>query len=101
MSIILTIAKQEIVKVFKNKKMLSSIFVLSLVVLAAMFAMTSLTVSKAQEQEVSTVNGEIAEREPLRADLLEKEGLEQMHFTILAEKILRTLKYGLIISFEW
>lgn len=85
MSIILTIAKQEIVKVFKNKKMLSSIFVLSLVVLAAMFAMTSLTVSKAQEQEVSTVNGEIAEREAVRAELLEKEGLEQMHFTILAE----------------
>ena len=42
MSMISAIAKQEIVKVLKNKKMLSSIFVLPMVVLVAMFAMTSI-----------------------------------------------------------
>jgi len=36
MNIIKTIAKQEIDKVFKNKKMLSSIFVLPLILLAAL-----------------------------------------------------------------
>lgn len=42
MNMISAIAKQEIVKVIKNKKMLSSIFVLPMVVLVAMFAMTSI-----------------------------------------------------------
>lgn len=42
MNMISAIAKQEIVKVLKNKKMLSSIFVLPMVVLVAMFAMTSI-----------------------------------------------------------
>lgn len=41
-NMISAIAKQEIVKVLKNKKMLSSIFVLPMVVLVAMFAMTSI-----------------------------------------------------------
>ena len=66
MNIISVIAKQEIFKVFKNKKLLSSIFVLPMVVLAAMFAMTSMGTKEepqAQTYQIHFLNMQVAEQE--------------------------------------
>lgn len=66
MNIISVIAKQEIFKVFKNKKLLGSIFVLPMVVLAAMFAMTSMGTKEepqAQTYQIHFLNMQVAEQE--------------------------------------
>lgn len=64
MNIIKTIAKQEIAKVFKNKKMLSSIFVLPFIMLVAMFAMTSMgeTEEAPSTYQVHFINMPVAEQ---------------------------------------
>ena len=66
MNIIRVIAKQEIFKVFKNKKLLSSIFVLPMVVLAAMFAMTSMGTeeeTQSQTYQIYFLYMQVAEQE--------------------------------------
>lgn len=66
MDIISTITKQEIFKVFKNKKMLSSIFVLPVVILIAVFAMTSIGMEESEESQgyqIYFLNMQIAEQE--------------------------------------
>lgn len=73
MNIINAIAKQEIFKVFKNKKMLSSIFVLPLVVLAAMFAMTSMGMEEETQSEayqIHFLNMQVAEQEVEAGDMV-------------------------------
>lgn len=58
------IAKQEIFKVFKNKKLLGSIFILPMVVLAAMFAMTSMgTEEETNACQIYFLNMQVAEQE--------------------------------------
>lgn len=72
MNIISVIAKQEIYKVFKNKKMLSSIFVLPVVVLAAMFAMASMGTEEETQSayRVHFLNMQIAEQELEAGDMV-------------------------------
>lgn len=73
MNIINAIAKQEILKVFKNKKMLSSIFILPLVVLAAMFAMTSMGMEEETQSEayqIHFLNMQVAEQEVEAGDMV-------------------------------
>lgn len=73
MNIINAIAKQEIFKVFKNKKMLSSIFVLPLVVLVAMFAMTSMGMEEETQSEayqIHFLNMQVAEQEVEAGDMV-------------------------------
>ena len=72
MNIISVIARQEILKVFKNKKLLSSIFVLPMVVLAAMFAITSMGKEEAQSQayRIYFLNMQIAEQEFEAGDMV-------------------------------
>ncbi len=70
MNIIKTIAKQEIDKVFKNKKMLSSIFVLPLIILAALFAMTSMSAEETQSAcQIYFLNMPIEEQESILNDI--------------------------------
>ncbi len=70
MNIIKTIAKQEIEKVFKNKKMLSSIFVLPFVMLVAMFAMTSMGMEETQSlYRIYFLNMPVAEQESVVGDI--------------------------------
>lgn len=72
MSIISTIAKQEIFKVFKNKKMLSSIFMLPVVILIAVFAMTSMGMEEteeSQEYQIYFLNMQMAEQELKMEDM--------------------------------
>lgn len=58
------IAKQEIFKVFKNKKLLGSIFILPMVVLAAMFAMTSMgTEEETNACQIYFLNMQVAKQE--------------------------------------
>lgn len=64
MKVISVIANQEILKIFKNKKLLSSIFVLPVVVLAAMFAMTSMGAEEeTQVYRIHFLNMQIAGQE--------------------------------------
>lgn len=64
MSIISVIAKQGIFKVFKNKKLLSSIFILPMVVLVAMFAMTSMGAEEeTQAYQIHFLNMQVTEQE--------------------------------------
>lgn len=71
MNIISVIAKQEIFKVFKNKKLLSSIFVLPMVVLAAMFAMTSTGAEEeTQAYQIHFLNMQIPEQEFEAGDIV-------------------------------
>lgn len=75
MNIISVIAKQEIFKVFKNKKMLSSIFVLPMVVLVAMYAITSMGLkeeTETQTYEVNFLNMQVAEQEYELEDMVLK-----------------------------
>lgn len=77
MDIISTITKQEIFKVFKNKKMLSSIFVLPVVILIAVFAMTSIGMEESEESQgyqIYFLNMQIAEQ-----------GIAKENFEILTE----------------
>lgn len=71
MKIIRAVAMQEIFKVFKNKKLLSSMFVLPMMVLIAMFALTSM----GSEEEIKTceiyfLNMPVEEQEFLAGDIL-------------------------------
>lgn len=71
MNMISAIAKQEIVKVLKNKKMLSSIFVLPMVVLVAMFAMTSIgEEEEKQALRIHFLNMQISEQELEAGDMV-------------------------------
>lgn len=66
MNIISVIAKQEIFKVFKNKKLLGSIFVLPMVMLVAMFALTSMGTEEdtnSQTYQIHFLNMQVAEQE--------------------------------------
>lgn len=72
MSIISTIAKQEIFKVFKNKKMLTSIFFMPVVILIAMFAMTSIGMEESEESQTYQIyflNMQVAEQEVETEDM--------------------------------
>ena len=72
MSIISTIAKQEIFKVFKNKKMLTSIFFMPVVILIAMFAMTSIGMEESEESQTYQIyfpNMQVAEQEVETEDI--------------------------------
>lgn len=65
------IAKQEIFKVFKNKKLLGSIFILPMVVLAAMFAMTSMgTEEEIQAYQIHFLNMQVTEQEFEAGDIV-------------------------------
>lgn len=65
------IAKQEIFKVFRNKKLLGSIFILPMVVLAAMFAMTSMgTEEEIQAYQIHFLNMQVTEQEFEAGDIL-------------------------------
>lgn len=71
MNMISTIAKQEIFKVFKNKKMLGSIFILPMLSLAATFAMTSMKAEKEiPEYQIHFLNMPVAEQELEAGDLV-------------------------------
>lgn len=71
MNMISTIAKQEIFKVFKNKKMLGSIFILPMIALAATFAMTSMKAEKEiPEYQIHFLNMPVAEQELEAGDLV-------------------------------
>lgn len=65
------IAKQEIFKVFRNKKLLGSIFILPMVVLAAMFAMTSMgTEEEIQAYQIHFLNMQVTEQEFEAGDIV-------------------------------